>query len=246
MGLENLVEAAKKVLPDLKIQRSLDVLQKTLWDYIRNQFISDKLNILVIDSPGADGSTLVDAAFEGNIATTGVSEPVSTENELRRYTKKGVPLVIYEQGLESEDCNTTIDKLLAFVKENKEQDHHQHIHVVWLCIAESGNVEKAHVELTRRLSKFIPVIAVITKAIDDKTREDKKGFQKRVREELPKAKNVVRVRAVEEIIEIKESEIDRFPPMGLEDLLEVTAQVLPRSLPSVAQPLGIKGTSKNG
>lgn len=91
--------------------------------------------------------------------------------------------------------------------------------MAWLCIVEDGRrVEEAEKELASRLAKLsIPVIGVITKVRADK------GFQSAVRNLLPKAKNVVRVRAIEEHLEGGYV----LPPKGLYNLMEATAQVVP-------------------
>lgn len=64
----------------------------------------------------------------------------------------------------------------------------------------------------------IPVIAVITKADEDK------GFSKIVKEKLPFASSVVRVRAIEKHIRRINKTI---PPMGLMDLINKTLKVIP-------------------
>lgn len=62
-----------------------------------------------------------------------------------------------------------LEELLTFVKENQEKELcQQKIHLAWLCVVEDGRrVEEAEKELARRLSKFMPVIAVITKVRRD-------------------------------------------------------------------------------
>ena len=178
-------------------------------------------NILIAGRSGSGKSTLVNEIFEEDFATTGSSEPITMET--RKYTKKNVPLAIYDtRGLEMKEYDQILEKLLTFVKKNHEEnqgeEHPQRIHVAWLCIVEDGRrVEEAEKELARRLSEFMPVIAVITKVRCDD------GFRSAVQRLLPETKNVVRVRAIEE-------HLDRgyvLPPEGLENLVEATAQVIP-------------------
>ena len=184
---------------------------------VRNKFKTGMFNILIVGRSGAGKSTLVNEIFEGNFATTGPSEPVTMET--RKYTKKGVPLAIYDtRGLEMKEYNKILDELLGFVKENQDQELRQRIHVAWLCIVENtARVEEAEKELTRRLTQFMPVIGVITKARADQ------GFRSKVQRLLPEAKNVVRVRAIEEHLDGGYV----LPKEGLDDLVEATAQVLP-------------------
>ena len=186
---------------------------------VRNKFKTGMFNILIVGCSGAGKSTLVNEIFEGNFATTGPSEPVTMET--RKYTKKGVPLAIYDtRGLELIKCNQILDELLGFVKENQDRELHQRIHVAWLCIVDGGgHIEDVEKKLTRRLTQFMPVIGVITKA-----RATDQGFRSTVQQLLPEAKNVVRVRAIEEPLG---GGRDPLPKKGLDDLVEATAQVLP-------------------
>jgi uncharacterized protein (DUF697 family) len=97
-------------------------------------------------------------------------------------------------------------------------DSEQHINIAWLCILEdSARVEetiKVHDMLT---DNKIPIIVVITKSEEDK------GFSNIVRQKLPHAKNVVRVRVLSKLIDGK----IQIPPMGLSDLLKETLKVVP-------------------
>lgn len=139
--------------------------------------------------------------------------------ETQKYTKRGMPLAIYDtRGLELKDYNQILHELLDFVEKNQDQELRQRIHVAWLCIVEDGGrIEEAEKELTKKLAGFMPVISVITKAKADK------GFRSEVQRLLPEAKKVVRVRAIEEHLDGGYV----LPPEGLENLVEVTAQVLP-------------------
>lgn len=174
-------------------------------------------NILIVGRSGAGKSTLVNEIFEENFATTSSSKPVTMKT--RKYTKKGVPLAIYDtRGLKMKEYNQILDELLGFVKENQDRELHRRIHVAWLCIVETtARVEEAEKELTRRLTQFMPVIGVITKA------RANRGFRSEVQGLLPEAKNVVRVRAIEEHLDGGYV----LPKEGLDDLVEATAQVLP-------------------
>ena len=174
-------------------------------------------NILIVGRSGAGKSTLINEIFEEDFATTGSSEPVTMET--RKYIKKGVPFTLYDtRGLELKECDQILRELLTFVEENQKQELFERIHVAWLCIGEDGRrVEEAEKDLTRRLAQFMPVIAVITKVRADK------GFRSAVQSLLPEAKNVVRVRAMEEHLD----DGHVMPREGLDDLVEATAQVLP-------------------
>jgi uncharacterized protein (DUF697 family) len=67
------------------------------------------------------------------------------------------------------------------------------------------------------LAKHVPLITVITKARSDG------GFKNDVLGLLPESRNVMRVRAIEEEFD----EGFKLPPMGLNELIEVTSEVIP-------------------
>lgn len=203
--------------------------------HINRELKVGTFNILIVGRSGAGKSTLINKIFEEDFATTGSSEPVTMET--RKYVKKGVPFTLYDtRGLELKECDQILRELLTFVEENQKQELSERIHVAWLCIAEDGRrVEEAEKELTRRLAQFMPVIAVITKVRADK------GFRSAMQSLLPEAKNVVRVRAMEEHLD----DGHVMPREGLDDLVEATAQVLPdgevlRAFASVQKSMKLK------
>jgi len=175
-------------------------------------------NVLIAGRTGVGKSTLINSVFQGNLATTGQGRPV-TENT-REITKEDVPLSVFDtRGLEMADFSSTLKSLESFVsKRHSDPDQKKHIHVAWVCIAEdSRRVEEAETDLTEMLSKFVPVVGVITKARSDQ------GFRVEVQRLLPQTRNVVRVRA------IREQDDDGYtrPPMGLVELVELTMELFP-------------------
>ena len=176
-------------------------------------------NILIAGRTGVGKSTLINEVFQGRLATTGQGKPVTKET--RRVTKKGVPLAIYDtRGLELKEYRQIIDELADFVRvQAAEPDVNEHIHAAWVCLSEDGRrVEDAEIELHRRLADFMPVLGVITKARSDQ------GFRAEVQSLLPEAKNVVRVRALSERFDDADVVL---PPMGLQDLMDATVELVP-------------------
>lgn len=176
------------------------------------------VNILIAGRTGVGKSTLINSALEGNLATVGHGKPV-TENT-REITREGIPISIFDtRGLEMAEFRNTLEELEKFISErNRDPDEKKHIHVAWVCIAEdSRRVEDAEIELTAMLDKYMPMLGVITKARSDQ------GFQAEVRRLLPKARNVMRVRAIHE----EDDDGHTRDPMGLEELADLTNELVP-------------------
>ena len=195
-------------------------IQKAIEDGIREANIG-RLSIIITGRSGVGKSTLVNRIFQGRIAATGQGRPVT--KHIMKRSRKDVPVVIYDTpGLELGAIDH--DELQDLLDDQEwEADASRQIHVAWICVSEDGRrVEKAETELHEILADYnIPVLGVITKARSDD------GFRATVRRLLPKAKNVVRVRALPERFDDSGVEL---PPMGLGDLLEATFEIVPRDV----------------
>ncbi len=179
------------------------------------------VNVLIAGRTGVGKSTLVNTVFHSRLAETGQGESVTKTT--RMIQKEGVPLRVFDtRGLEMADFMETLESLTQLVDErSRSADINDHIHCAWLCIAEPGRrVERAEQELCRALAGHMPVVGVVTKASADQ------GFRADVQRLLPETKNIVRVHAVEERLDDGHS----LPTMGLEDLVELTASLLPEGV----------------
>ena len=177
-----------------------------------------KVNVLIAGRTGVGKSTLINSVFQGRLAATGQGQPVTQTTRL--ISKEGIPLAIWDtRGLEMSDFQETIGELRRLICERaSEPDPQNHIHVAWLCIHEDGRrVQAAETTLCRELARSMPVLGVITKARNDD------GFRAKAQQLLPEARNVVRVRARAEVLDTGHE----LPPMGLIDLIELTANALP-------------------
>ena len=174
-------------------------------------------NVLIAGRTGVGKSTLINSAFQGNLATTGQGRPVTQDT--REISKEGIPLSIFDtRGLELSNFSST-KGLRAFLEERRrDRDEKKQIHVAWICIVEDlRRVEQAETDLTEMLAEFMPVIAVITKARADQ------GFRAEVQRLLPAAKNVVRTRSISEQFDDGHTLL----PMGLIELVQLTMELFP-------------------
>ena len=180
-----------------------------------------RVNILIAGRSGVGKSTLINAVFQGNLATTGQGRPVTQNTQ--EFTKEGMPISIFDtRGLEMADFNRTFDELKSEVdRRSRERDVTKHIHVAWVCVAEDlRRVEPAEVELVNILSDKMPVVVIITKARADQ------GFSSEVKKLLTKATNVIRVRAIKEV----DDEGNVLQPKNLDELVKLTMEVLPDAM----------------
>ncbi len=191
------------------------IIEKAMGEAMKER---GRVNILIAGKTGVGKSTLINAVFQGNYATTGDGKPVTKET--REIIKQGVPLTLYDtRGLELEEYEKTFNELDKFVKEkNKDSDAMNHIHMAWICIDEgSRRIEDAEIKLCELLGVHMPVIGVITKASSDQ------GFKAEVQKLIPNLKNVVRVNSIPKILDdgyvIKSS--------GLEDLVDLAMEIVP-------------------
>ncbi len=117
------------------------------------------------------------------------------------------------------DFKETDEQLRKFVADRRNSnDPGRHIHLAWVCIAEDlRRVEEAEQDLVSRLSEFVQVVGVITKARSDQ------GFRQEVYKILPGLTNVIRVRALRE--ELDDGHV--LEPMGLQDLMQHSMQLIP-------------------
>jgi uncharacterized protein (DUF697 family)/GTPase SAR1 family protein len=179
-----------------------------------------RVNIVIAGKTGVGKSTLVNAVFQGNLAETGDGRPVTKTT--REIKKEGIPLSIFDtRGLEISEYRNTVQELEKLLQKNrKSEDPNEHIHIAWVCVLEdSRRIEDAEIALVEMLDKYIPVVGVITKSTSDN------GFRQKVQEYLPQARNVVRVRAIETILDDGYT----MPAMGLDKLVELTMNLVPET-----------------
>ncbi len=208
-----------------------DTVRRALDEALRRR---GRVNILIAGKSGVGKSTLINAVFQGQMAETGQGRPVT--KSAREITKVDVPVTLIDtRGLELEHFKETVVELEQLITDrNGDPDPTRHIHLAWLCIAEpSRRVEAGESAVAAMLAKRMPVVVVITKRSNDN------GFRHDVMKLIPEAKQVVRVRAIAE----EDEEGNRFLPKGLEELIDVSMDLVPeghKSAFAAAQRVSVK------
>ena len=185
-----------------------------------------RVNIVIAGRSGVGKSTLINAVFHGRIAETGQGRPVT--QEAREYTKDGIPVSILDtRGLEMAGYRESLKELENLVRERSgDADVMRQLHVAWLCLSEdSRRVEDGDIEVAAMLARYMPVLAVVTKARNDQ------GSRAEV-QKLLQARNVMRVRALSETDE----EGNALKPRGLLELVDATMELVPESSATPSPP----------
>lgn len=194
-------------------------------NYDENQSLininNEKVNIIVAGKTGVGKSSLINYIFGEEVAEIGNGTPVT--QEIEEYVMKKENITLFDtKGIEAADYKNTLSNIKKFLEEKHNSvDENNHIHIAWLCISEAGGrIEEADKELLKILiDTGIPAIGVFTKMTPVKN----SVFVNKVIEEnmLPGVKNVIRIRNVEEKIELNDMEI-KLSPRGAEELLDET------------------------
>ena len=198
------------------------------------------LNIIVAGKTGVGKSTLINSVFREKLAETGLGRPIT--DHMRRITKKGVPLVIYDtRGFElgkevqaevKAEVVETINKGLAT------HDINQAIHCIWYCINTASNrVEPEEIEWLREMSREnqitqVPIIIVLTQSFSKKNAE---AIKKSLLNENLDVVQIVPVLAEDYEIE----DLGTLKSYGLDVLIRVMGETLPDDLMDTLQNVQI-------
>lgn len=177
-------------------------------------------NVIVAGATGAGKSTLINTIFGEALAEVGQGAPVT--RAIKEYSKPGYPLTIFDtRGLEMVEYDATLRQVEELVcSRAREADPNRHIHLAWICISEdSRRVQPGESRLAAVIARHMPVIVIITKMRSDN------GFSKTVKELVPEASDVVRVRAFADV----DDEGNHFAVKNIDKLLDATERLIPEA-----------------
>lgn len=195
------------------------------------------LNIMVVGKSGVGKSTLINSLFRGNFAETGLGRPVTSE--IRKKVKKDYPLAIYDTPgfeLASSQQNKVKDEILDIISKGfASKDINDAIHCIWYCVNVGGNrtFDESEINWLKEFTEEnkvtqVPIIVVLTQAIPKKKATEMKNHVEKENLDIIK---VVPILAQD--MDFDEEYIARA--YGLDQLIDVMAEVLPNELQSTLQ-----------
>lgn len=185
------------------------------------EIFEQPINILIIGKTGVGKSTIINKIAGKKVAEIGSGKPITQEIQKCEISDK---ITIFDsQGIEVANYQGTKEKIEIFLSQNATKENDKMIHIVWLCIAESGRrIENADLELWEMLQDYkVPTLIIITKAEQDKD-EHKQKFSEIVKKTFGvNSRQIVRIRA----LEIADDYGKTKKAMGIKELLKKTRKM---------------------
>lgn len=195
-------------------------------------------NIMVAGKTGTGKSTLLNAIFGENLATTGTGRPVT--EHIDEYKHESIPIHIWDTvGLEldSEKTRKSIEEIKKTIASKSESnDELDQIHAIWYCINSGSNrYEGAELDFIKELYSIgVPFTIVLTQCYGAKKKigEFEEVINKINHEMGLNNISIIRVLAQDYEVEIDEDTIITKPAFGLEELIGITMDQLPEYVQS--------------
>lgn len=222
------------VTGEQKFNQQQEELEKDLDSRIN----SDNLpvaNIMVAGITGTGKSTLINAVFGAEMAETGTGKPVT--EHIDEYQKEDIPIHIWDTvGLEldSEKTRESIKSIKATIaSKSSSNDQYDRVHAIWYCINSGSNrYQGAELEFIKELHSIgVPFIIVLTQCSGDE--DEVNAFEAKIRE-INESMGMNDIRIVQVLaLPVKYRGLaNPIPAFGLDDLVNVTLELLPAFIKS--------------
>ena len=193
-------------------------LRKNLEEYRPTFNRSRRCNILVIGRTGVGKSTLINTVFGKDLTATGLGKRITTE--IQKYTKEGSPITFYDTPGLQLFSGEEIEYIKFLVSDLIDEAH---IHVVWYCIDSGGSrIDPIEKDWIREIDRQkIPIILLLTKSYisgESEFIQYIKSQELPIKDAIPIVTQPIKITA-DYTVDVQ----------GLENLVKVTASVLPEA-----------------
>lgn len=192
-------------------------------------------NIMVAGITGTGKSTLINAVFGSEMAATGSGRPVT--EHIDEYENGDIPIHIWDTvGLEldSEKTKESIKSIKATIaSKSSSNDQYDRVHAIWYCINSGSNrYQGAELEFIKELHSIgVPFIIVLTQCFGDE--DEVNAFEAEIKK-INSSMGMDDIRIVQVVaLPFKYRGMPTpIPAFGLEDLVNVTLELLPTFIKS--------------
>lgn len=192
-------------------------------------------NIMVAGITGTGKSTLINAVFGSDMAATGSGKPITAH--IAEYGNEDIPIHIWDTvGLEldSEKTKESIKSIKATIASKAESnDLYDRVHAIWYCINSGSNrYQGAELEFIKDLYSIgVPFIIVLTQCSGDENEVN--AFENEIKKiNASMGMNDIKVVQVLALPVKYRGMSAPIPAFGLDDLVNVTLQLLPAFIKS--------------
>lgn len=200
---------------------------------LESRLNSEKLpnaNIMVAGITGTGKSTLINAVFKSEMATTGSGRPVT--DHIAEYKNEDIPICIWDTvGLEldSQKTKESIKSIKSTIaSKSLSDDLYDRVHAIWYCINSGSNrYQGAELEFIKELYSIgVPFIIVLTQCSGDENEVN--VFENEIKG-INAAMGMSNIKIVQVLaLPVKYRGIpEPVPAFGLEDLVKTTLGLLP-------------------